>query len=285
MKTLEDYDELPYSDCPINVSRPDNLYVIGRLFHLQPARPENCKVLELGCAGGGNLIPLAYYWPNSEFVGVELSEKQAAQANRIIQELQLTNVRVMHQDLTSLEQDFGEFDYIIAHGVYSWVPAEVQQHLLKLCSQLLQPDGIAYISYNTLPGWQQRNMLRDMMRYHSRSASTTVQQLEKSLEMLTMLYKGLPENGSLSERWVRLQAEELLNKPPNYVYHDYLEKYNTPVYFHEFAQQATQHGLQYFAIHGLFLSQTFSTITALSHRARSTKTNPCGCVERILFLF
>jgi methyltransferase-like protein/16S rRNA G527 N7-methylase RsmG len=265
MKTLKDYDELPYSDCPISVSRPDNLYVIGRLFQLQPAPPDNCKVLELGCAGGGNLIPLAFYWPNSEFVGVELSQHQAAQANQIIKTLQLSNISILHQDLMTLlqgqDQEFGHFDYIIAHGVYSWVPAEVQQQLLTLCNVLLKPDGIAYISYNTLPGWEQRNMLRDMMRYHSRNAATTTEQLNKSLEMLTLLHKGMPENGSLSERWVRLQAEELLEKPANYVYHDYLEKHNTPVYFHQFAQQAAQHQLQYFAEASLYtmLSSTLTT--------------------------
>ncbi|WP_455211990.1 methyltransferase regulatory domain-containing protein [Kaarinaea lacus] len=260
MKTLDEYDELPYSDCPINASRPDNLYVIGRLFHLHPAPPDHCKVLELGCAGGGNLIPLAYYWPQSEFVGVELSQQQAAQATRLIKELQLTNIRVLHQDLMSLDQNFGQFDYIIAHGVYSWVPTEVQHQLLSLCKQLLQPDGIVYISYNTLPGWQQRHMLRDMMRYHSRTATTPADELDKSLELLTMLYEGLPENGSLSERWVRLQAEELLNKPPNYVYHDYLEKHNSPVYFYEFAQQSAQQGLQYFAEASLY-TMLSSTLT------------------------
>jgi SAM-dependent methyltransferase len=252
MKTLLDYDEIPYSDCPITVSRPDNLYFIGRLFHLQPATPENCKVLELGCAGGGNLIPLAYYWPRSEFVGVELSQKQAESATRIIEELQLKNIRVVHADLTTLDHDFGQFDYIIAHGVYSWVPPAVQQHLLKLCKLLLKPQGIAYISYNTLPGWEQRKMLRDMMLYHTRSAANAAEQLDKSLELLQMLYQGLPEDGSMSERWLKEQAKELLNKPPGYVYHDYLEKYNTPVYFHQFAQAAADHQLKFFAEASLY---------------------------------
>ena len=260
MNTLKDYDELPYSDCPITVSRPDNLYIIGRLFHLSPALPESCKVLELGCAGGGNLIPLAYHWPRSEFVGIELSQKQAEQANRIIKELKLSNIRVLHRDLLSLDQGFDRFDYIIAHGGYSWVPAHVQQHLLALCNALLNPNGIVYISYNTLPGWEQRNMLRDMMRYHARTATTTREQLDKCLEMLSMLRQGLPQDGSLSERWLRLQAEELLDKPPNYVYHDYLEKHNTPVYFHQFAEQAQLKQLQYFAEASLY-TMLSSTLT------------------------
>jgi methyltransferase-like protein/protein-L-isoaspartate O-methyltransferase len=284
MKTLEEYDDLPYSDCPINVSRPDNLYVIGRLFHLKPARPETCKVLELGCAGGGNLIPLAYYWPQSDFVGVELSQQQATQANRIIKALQLTNVRVLHQDLMSLDHSIGQFDYIIAHGVYSWVPADVQQHLLTLCNVLLKPNGIVYISYNTLPGWEPRNMLRDMMRYHSRGAASTAEQLEQSLEMLTLLHKGLPENGSLSERWLRLQAEELLNKPPNYVFHDYLEKHNTPVYFHQFAHQASQHKLEFFAEASLY-TMLSSTLTAEAESALDRFEDPIEYEQYMDFFY
>jgi methyltransferase-like protein/protein-L-isoaspartate O-methyltransferase len=284
MKTLEDYDQLPYSDCPIKVSRPDNLYRIGRLFHLQPQSPANCKVLEIGCAGGGNLIPLAYYWPESKFVGVELSRHQAAQANQVIQELQLSNIQVLHRDLLSVDHSLGQFDYIIAHGVYSWVPAEVQQYLLKLCTQLLAPNGIAYISYNTLPGWESRNMLREMMRYHSRNATTVQEQLAKSLELLHLLHQGLPENGSLSERWLRLQAEELLNKPPNYVYHDYLEKFNTPVYFHQFAEQVSRHQLQYFAEASIY-TMLSSTLTAQAENALDQFEDPLEYEQYMDFFY
>jgi methyltransferase-like protein/16S rRNA G527 N7-methylase RsmG len=284
MKTLEDYDQLPYSDCPIKVSRPDSLYLIGRLFHLQPQSPEKCKVLEIGCAGGGNLIPLAYFWPDSEFVGVELSQHQAALANQVIDELQLNNIEVLHRDLMSLDHSFGQFDYIIAHGVYSWVPDEVQQYLLKLCKTLLATEGIAYVSYNTLPGWEPRNMLREMMQYHSRNETTVQAQLEKSLEMLKILQQGLPEDGSVSERWLRLQAEELLNKPPNYVYHDYLEKHNTPVYFHQFAEQAQRHGLQYFAEASLY-TMLSSTLTPQAETALDQFEDPLEYEQYMDFFY
>lgn len=284
MKTLEDYDQLPYSDCPIKVSRPDNLHIIGRLFHLQPAPPANCKVLEIGCAGGANLIPLAYYWPQSQFVGVELSQQQAAQANHIINELQLGNIKVFHQDLMSLDQSFGQFDYIIAHGVYSWVPAQVQQHLLTLCNVLLAPHGIAYISYNTLPGWEPRNMLRDMMRYHARNAAGAAEHLTKSLELLSLLQQGLPQDGALSELWLKQLAEELLNKPPNYVYHDYLEKHNTPVYFHQFARQAEHHQLQFFAEASLY-TMLSSTLTAEAENALDQFEDPIEYEQYMDFFY
>ena len=77
MPTAQDYDAVPYEDCPLIQTKPDNLGLIAKLFGIDAAAPDKCRVLELGCASGGNIIPLAYYWPDSEFTGVELSEKHS----------------------------------------------------------------------------------------------------------------------------------------------------------------------------------------------------------------
>src|SRR5207237_1392628 len=78
----------------------------------------------------------------------------------------LTNVELICRDLLAVDEGLGRFDYIIAHGLYSWVPAEVQDHLLALCARLLAPQGVAYVSYNTYPGWHFRGMIREVLLYH-----------------------------------------------------------------------------------------------------------------------
>ncbi|HEY5603095.1 MAG TPA: methyltransferase regulatory domain-containing protein [Gammaproteobacteria bacterium] len=245
MSTSLEYDAVPYEDCPFTEAHPDYLSVIGRLFGLAAAPPDNCRVLELGCANGGNLIPMAYYWPGSTYVGVDLSEKQAAEGMRLIRELELENITIIQNDILALDASLGKFDYIIAHGIYSWVPADVQEHLVGLCRQLLSPNGIAYISYNTLPGWRLRLPIREMMLYHSRHATSPQEKLDQSIVMLHMLAKGIPESSSLSEKWLKKEVTNLLSRSPNYLLHDYLAQNNSPVYFHEFMERVAKHQLQY----------------------------------------
>lgn len=260
MDTISDYDQIPYFDCPIAETHPDHLCIIGRLFGVETTSPDHCRVLELGCASGGNLIPMAYYWPQSDFVGVELSEKQAQQGQQTIRDLGLYNIEIQHTNILNLDESIGKFDYIIAHGVYSWVPIEVQEHILNVCKTLLEPDGIAYISYNTLPGWEMRKAMRDMMFYHSRDATSAEQRLEQSIAFLRMYYNGLPSDGALSEQWLKQQALSMLKAPPSYLYHDYLEANNIPVYFHRFMASAEQFNLQYVAEASLY-TMLGSTLT------------------------
>ena len=249
MPTLHNYDTVPYEDCPITETHPDYLCVTGRLFGINTTPPDRCRVLELGCASGGNLIPMAYYWPESTFIGIELSKKQAEEGNTLIEELQLDNINIVHSDILRLDRSIGTFDYIIAHGVFSWVPPKVQDYILKLCRILLRKNGIAYISYNTFPGWYLRLPIRDMMLHHSRYTSSAEQKMDKSVEMLRMLSKGLPAKaqGSLSEQWLKGEANKLLGISPGYLLHDYLEPNNRPLYFYEFMEKASRQKLQYIA--------------------------------------
>lgn len=245
MHTSRDYDAVPYEDCPLFQTRPDNLGLIAKLFGLDSAAPDNCRVLELGCASGGNIIPLAYYWPNSEFTGIELSEKQAALGNKIIEDLRLNNINIIHKNILTLDESLGTFDYVIAHGVYSWVPAEVQGHMLKLISQVLAPNGVAFVSYNTLPGWHLRMAIRDIMLFPTDPDATPEEKKDNGIVMLHKLARGLPETSSLSEKWLKKETEFLLKQPPSYLLHDYLEENNNPVYFYQFMEKAESNRLQF----------------------------------------
>lgn len=245
MPTAQDYDAVPYEDCPLIQTKPDNLGLIAKLFGIDTALPDQCRVLELGCASGGNIIPLAYYWPNSEFTGVELSEKQAAFGNQLIEELQLSNIKIIQQNILELDEDLGTFDYIIAHGVYSWVPNEVQSHILKLIPQVLAPNGVTFISYNTFPGWHFRMAVRDMMLHSSQANTPAEQKRDNGIAMLHKLATGLPDSNSLSEKWLKKEAELLLTLPPSYLLHDYLEENNNPEYFHQFMEKAQANNLQF----------------------------------------
>ncbi len=244
-EAADSYDELPYESTPFTETHPENLAVLGRLFGLQTPDPQHCRLLELGCASGGNLIPLAWRLPEAQFVGIELSGRQVEDGHSLARSLVLTNLDIRHQDILSAGAELGEFDYIVAHGVFSWVPEAVRQEILALCSRHLSPNGVAYISYNTLPGWRMRGMVRDMLRYHTRQASRPTERVRLADSFLEDLAQALAGLDALSARYLRYEAQQLHLAHPSYLYHEYLESINEPLLFHDFIQAAARHRLQY----------------------------------------
>jgi SAM-dependent methyltransferase len=254
--TLPGYDEIPYESFPITETHPDRLAVIGRLFGLPCPDPARARVLELGCAAGGNLLPIAWYLPETHCVGLELSRTQALRGAALADALGLRNIEIRHQDIMAFAPEGQTFDYIIAHGLFSWVPPAVQEHVLHICGSRLAPGGVAYISYNTLPGGRQRSMLRDMLLHHARSHTRPQERLAAAREMIEFLATPL-ESEPPGHDWLRSELNRLRGARDSYLYHEYLEETNDPLLFSDFVARAGDHGLQYLAdtqLHSMFPS-------------------------------
>jgi methyltransferase-like protein/2-polyprenyl-3-methyl-5-hydroxy-6-metoxy-1,4-benzoquinol methylase len=241
------YDNVPYDSFPFLQTHPDRLATLGQLFGIQSPELRNCRVLEMGCAAGGNLIPMAVAMPAAQFVGVDLSAVQIAQGQRAIDELGIGNIRLLAMSITDVDSSFGQFDYVISHGVYSWVPNVVQEAMLAICAQLLSPNGVAYISYNTLPGWRMRGMVRDLMRYHALQFSDLTQQVPQARAILRFLRDSVPVENNAYGILLKAELESLSRSADYYIQHEHLEDINEPLYFHEFVDRASRHGLQYLA--------------------------------------
>ncbi|MFO8152299.1 methyltransferase regulatory domain-containing protein [Thioalkalivibrio sp.] len=254
--TLPGYDEIPYESFPITETHPDRLAVIGRLFGLAAPDPARSRILELGCAAGGNLLPIAFHLPDTRCTGVELSRAQALEGAETSRALGLDNAEIRHQDILQVPLAGEPFDYIVAHGVFSWVPTAVQEHILALCGARLAPGGIAYVSYNALPGGRQRSMLRDMLLHHVRDITSPRERLAGAREMLAFLATPLRDTPP-GHDWLRKELERLQAARDSYLYHEYLEETNEPVLFRQFVDRAAAHGLQYLAdtrLHTMFPS-------------------------------
>lgn len=155
------YDLLPYEPRPYPDTQPGQLSALAVLHGLEPAEVTNGRVLELGCASGGNIVPLAARFPGASFVGIDLSARHVAEGQACIRELGLTNIELRQGDIATCDIPAGVFDTIICHGVYSWVPRVVQEAILHIVATHLAPTGFAYVSYNTYPGWHLRQVVRD----------------------------------------------------------------------------------------------------------------------------
>jgi SAM-dependent methyltransferase len=245
--TATSYDALPYPSGSYPETHPDRLATLGRLFGLRPAPVEECRVLELGCASGGNLIPMAATLPGSLFIGIDSSQRQIVAGRTIVRELGLDNITLDAMSLLDVPPDAGPFDYILCHGVYSWVPLAVQEGILCVCKQNLAPQGIAYVSYNTLPGWHIRLAVREMLLIHTRGQADPQARLAEGRKFLSFLAGAVPERFGAYRQALKEEEERLRQKADGYVLHDELEEENHPVYFHEFAQRAAAAGLQFLA--------------------------------------
>jgi methyltransferase-like protein/cyclopropane fatty-acyl-phospholipid synthase-like methyltransferase len=239
------YDEVPYESKPLYSTHPDCLAVAARLRGLDAPPASRCRVLELGCAGGGNLIPMAYALPESRFVGVDLSQRQIEDGRKLYDRLGLTNIELKAASIADIDDSWGRFDYIICHGVFSWVPPAIQDHILWICRHLLTEHGVAYISYNTNPGWRLKSVVRELMRYHADrfdDPQTKVQQARSILSFMAGASASL--NHPLS-RLLKEQAESLPKEADYYLYHEHLEDVNQAFYFHEFVGKARAAELEY----------------------------------------
>lgn len=208
---------------------------------------DHCRVLELGCADGGNLIPMALTLPGSEFVGVDLAAQPVAAGREVIEHLGLKNIELRAADITQVDATWGEFDYIIAHGVYAWVPAAVRDAVMRIASQNLAAQGVAFVSYNTHPGGYLRRMFREMMLHHVSAVKDGRERVAKARDLMAFLDASVDSmDSNLRSMW-RREIAEILDRPPNVLFHDELAADWDPVFFHEFMTHAQKHGLQFLA--------------------------------------
>jgi methyltransferase-like protein/2-polyprenyl-3-methyl-5-hydroxy-6-metoxy-1,4-benzoquinol methylase len=238
------YDEVPYESHPYPQTHPSRLAAVAALFGLTPPPVETARVLELGSAAGGNLIPMAEAFPGATFVGVDLSARQVADGQQAIADAGLSNVILRHASILDVDGSYGPFDYVLCHGVFSWVPDNVQEKIFDICSKHLTPNGVAYVSYNTYPGWHLRGVIRDMMRYHALKFAAPRDRTRQARALLDFLADTARQDSPYGAL-LKAELEALRHQADHYLYHEHLEEVNDPVYFHQFVERAGHHGLRY----------------------------------------
>jgi cyclopropane fatty-acyl-phospholipid synthase-like methyltransferase len=224
-------------------THPTHLEVLGRLFGLDPAPAVSCRVLELGCGDGANLLSMAQTLPEASFVGVDAATEAIGRGSELAAAAGLENVQLRVAQLQALPEDLGDFDYIVSHGVYSWVSPQARGALLDCARERLGAEGIAYVSYNAYPGCHLRDMTREILRYHVRDIADPEQRLRQAQQLMQTIVA--IEEPSLYARALREQMERMLNYSDALLFHDDLAEISTPFYFHEFVEHAAAHELQF----------------------------------------
>jgi ubiquinone/menaquinone biosynthesis C-methylase UbiE len=241
---INTYDQLRYNNLPNFQTHPSRLWVLAKLAGLDPAPVETCKVLELGTSEAANIIGMAVTLPRAKFTGVDLAQEPLARGQRRIDHLGLHNVRLLRMNLLEIDESLGQFDYILAHGIYGWTPAAVGEKILEIAHRCLTLDGMAFVSYNTHPSGHIRRLVRDMMLYHVARFENPAERVEHARAFLKVLALGRPEPEAFDAAAAGY-ARTLLEHTDSALFHDDLAPVYEPVYFHEFMARAAAHTLQY----------------------------------------
>lgn len=240
------YDDVHYSNYPYAQTHPDRLATVATLHGLEPPDPFDGRVLEVGCGAGGNLMAMVAATPGLRALGVDLAPGRIAEGQAAAAVIGLQNLRLRQSDVRELtDGHLGEFDYVVAHGVYGWMPPDASDALLATVAVSLAPGGIAYVSYNAQPGGYVRRMLRDAGLWHARGITAPLKRAEKAQELYRFLMQRRATPGDPYGALLERELPPLANGPLYRLVHDDLGEFWQPVWFAEFAAHAARHGLDY----------------------------------------
>lgn len=238
------YDVVDYpSGCHVQ-THPSRLAAAAMLRGFEAVPTAGARIVELGCGDGWNLIPIAEAFPECQCFGTDLARKPIERGRAAIEQLGLRNIRLQCGDVTELVGQLGTVDYIIAHGLYSWVPERVRESILSLCGRLLSDRGLAFISFNALPGSHGRMIVSEMLRRHVVKVAGVEERLRQAQALLGFLHAGT--EGAPGLRGVmRSEYQRLLEGEPSQMLHDEMADVNDAFYFSDFMGRASVHGLEF----------------------------------------
>ena len=280
------YKELGYKSYPFPFTTPAYLEAYGTLVGLNTPPAKTARVLELGATYGGNIISQAVHNPEATFVGIELSQDQVEKGNKIISDAKLDNISLIQGDIMNFDETLGTFDYIIAHGFYSWISDEMKDKLLDIISNHLADNGIAYVSYNTYPGWHTMEEVRQLMLFANRGHDelTHKEKVLRGKTVGSLVGSQILNYDNLKERNSKFLGalRSVMQKDDYYVGHDHLEPHNDPCYFYQFNEHLKVHNLAYVCDADLTLSMVRTYDESIADKLEKLAPNSQADQEQYL---
>ncbi len=265
---MNPYDDVPYPSHAFSWTSPDRLATVAAVLGLETVPPSRARVLELGGSSGGNLLPHAMLHPDSSLLGLDLSRIQIEQGQHILADLGVENLRLEVADLATWQPEPGAWDYVICHGVYSWVPAHVREAILATCERALSPRGVAVVSWNSHPGWHMQGIARDAMQFLVDDSLPLAHQAARAQDVMRVLANVSADPESPYGKLLHHISGQLELVPGSYIAHEYLEAHNEPMYLAEFTRHVSEAGLRYLCDTNLSSSMVQLYTTAVQERLR-----------------
>jgi len=239
------YDEIAYPSLIFWQSHPEAMAVIARLHGIDAPPVETARILHVGGGDGLDAIAMATTFPRAEVVNFDIAEAPLLRGRTWSQAAGLANVRHELIDiLEAADRLEGPFDYILAHGIYAWVPEQVRAAVMPMIARLLSPKGIAFVSYDALPGGYTRTALHEMLKQRVRHLEAPSERLATARSLLREF--AVPREGDQPITVaMKKDAEAALLQSEGSFYHDILNDYYAPQSLTHVVGDAARNGLQY----------------------------------------
>lgn len=241
----ERYDAVTYPNLVHGKSHPRTVGAMAALHGLDVAPPEDCRVLDLGCGTATNLMSMAFDLPQSTFVGVDIAARQIELGREHAAALGLQNT-TLHATSVDELPGLEPFDYIVIHGVYTWVAPEVRDTLLASARRLLKPEGVLYVSYNCYPGWHFGNVVRELFVRRTDPNAPPLVRVQQARDVLEATFEA-SDKRSLVSAAMHSEIDFIRSMSDSYLLHEYFEPDQDALYFEDFVRHAYSHRLQYVA--------------------------------------
>jgi SAM-dependent methyltransferase len=242
------YDETPYPTAPYPPAHPDSLAAVAHLHGLSYAEPSAARYVDLGCGDGGNLLAVASSLPETSCAGVDASAAAIGRGRTLRSAAGLERVELRRGDLgdRGALADLGPADYVVLHGVWSWVAEDAREAALVGAAGLLAPDGVLLVSYNALPGWHLLEATRALARRNDARGpagdpAARAAAARKAVELAARLHARDDAYGRLLAE----AAERYAQVDPAVLVHDDLADTCEAFALEEVVARAEEHGLRY----------------------------------------
>jgi len=243
-RVRQSYDETPYVSSPLIRFQPARMAANARWFGLGAPDARRARVLEIGCASGGHILPLALANPEADYVGIDLSPRQIAAGEARRAALGVANLKLRAKSLAAIDASDGDFDFIICHGVHSWIPEALRGDLMRVVGERLTPEGVAMVSFNVLPGWRLFQIARDAMNLHAGAVADPTERARRARELFAALAAQSSPGRSYGAFW-RNEAARMARGDDGYLAHEIFEDSNAPESFDGFCDRLAAQGLAY----------------------------------------
>ncbi|MGI0481656.1 class I SAM-dependent methyltransferase [Geminocystis sp. CENA526] len=211
-----------------------------------PDLEESFNYCELACGRGYTTNLLASCYPHAQFYANDFNPNHIHEAQKLAQSAGSQNVHFFDDSFSEfIEQDLPSFDFIVLHGIYSWITAENRQAIVNFIRKKLKVGGLVYISYNALPGWATAMPMQGLMiRYRQHSSEPILESIENALNFTGQLLEAnagyFTQNPALKSRY-----ENLKQQNRHYLAHEYFNEEWNSFYFDQVAQELEEAKLNF----------------------------------------